>query len=58
MDAEKAVAAFQKAVEDTPKGDRVKCFSQQFYRMQRYIDLKGDYFEKNFQFDPRSSVKH
>lgn len=46
MDAEEAVAAFQKAVEETPKDEWAKCFSQWFHRMQRCIDVHGDYFEK------------
>ena len=46
MDAEEAVAAFQKAVEETPKDEWAKCFSQWFHRMQRCIDVNGHYFEK------------
>lgn len=46
MDAEEAVATFQKAVEEIPKDEWAKCFSQWFYRMQRCIDVNGHYFEK------------
>lgn len=45
-DAKEAVAAFQKAIEETPKDEWAKCFSRWFYRMQRCIDVNGDYFEK------------
>lgn len=46
MNTEEAVGAFQKAVEETPKDDWAKCFSQWFHRMQRCIDVNGHYFEK------------
>lgn len=46
MDAEEAVAAFQNAVEETPKAEWARCFSQWFHRMQRCIDVNGRYFEK------------
>ncbi|KAI8421508.1 hypothetical protein MSG28_009551 [Choristoneura fumiferana] len=38
MNTEEAVGAFQKAVEETPKDEWAKCFSQWFHQMQRYID--------------------
>lgn len=44
MDAEKSVATYQKAVEEIPKDEWAKCFSQWFYRMQRCIDVNGHYF--------------
>ncbi|CAH2103209.1 unnamed protein product [Euphydryas editha] len=46
MDAEEAVAAFLKAVEETPKNEWAKCFSQGFHQMQRSTDVNEHYFEK------------
>lgn len=46
MNAEEAVAAYRDAIEETPKDEWAKCFSQWFHRMQRCIDVNGQYFEK------------
>ncbi|GBP88742.1 Histone-lysine N-methyltransferase SETMAR [Eumeta japonica] len=45
-DTEKAVAAYEKAVEATSKCEWAKSFFQWLHRMQRCIDLNGHYFEK------------
>ncbi|GBP93197.1 hypothetical protein EVAR_24940_1 [Eumeta japonica] len=44
--ADEAVAAYDKAVEATPKCEWTKCFSRWFNRMQRVVDLNVDYFER------------
>ena len=46
MDVKVAVTAYEKAVEETPKDEWAKCFSQWFHRMRRCIDVNGQYFEK------------
>ncbi|CAH1966094.1 unnamed protein product [Acanthoscelides obtectus] len=43
---EEAVDAFKNAVLDLPANEWNKCFENWFERMQMYIDLRGEYFEK------------
>lgn len=43
---EAAVEAFQILVSDVIDSDWKKCFENWFERMQKCIDLKGEYFEK------------
>ena len=43
---EAAVAAFRTEVSEVPDSEYKKCFQNWFERMQKCIDLKGDYFEK------------
>lgn len=43
---EEAVDAFTQHVSEIPTSEWHKCFQNWFDRMQKCIDLKGDYFEK------------
>ncbi|CAH2008611.1 unnamed protein product [Acanthoscelides obtectus] len=43
---EEAVDAFKNAVLDLPENEWNKCFENWFDRMQMYIHLRGEYFEK------------
>ena len=43
---EEAVDAFRMPVLAIPQSEWQKCFQNWFKRLQRYIDLNGEYFEK------------
>ncbi|CAH1975781.1 unnamed protein product [Acanthoscelides obtectus] len=43
---EEAVDAFKNAVLDLPANEWNKCFENWFERMKMYINLRGEYFEK------------
>ncbi|CAH1970187.1 unnamed protein product [Acanthoscelides obtectus] len=43
---EEAVDAFKNAVLDLPANEWNKCFENWFERMQMYVNLRGEYFEK------------
>ncbi|CAH1990240.1 unnamed protein product [Acanthoscelides obtectus] len=43
---EEAVDAFKNAVLDLPSNEWNKCFENWFERMQMYINLRGEYFDK------------
>ena len=44
---EEAVNAFKIHVLEIPESERKKCFENWFKRMQKSIDLHGEYFEYN-----------
>ena len=44
--AEEVVDAFRMHVLDIPQPEWQKCFDNWFKRMQKYINLNGEYFEK------------
>lgn len=41
-----AVQAFRQHILDIPSSERQKCFQNWFERISKYINLKGEYFEK------------
>lgn len=43
---EEAVEAFKSLVSEVPRSEWKKCFEDWFHRMQKCIDFKGEYFEK------------
>ena len=43
---EEAVTAFKNLVLDVPSWEWKKCYSDWFYRMQKCVELDGEYFEK------------
>lgn len=46
LSAEEAVEAFKNHVLEVPDADWKRCYENWFQRMQKCIDLKGEYFEK------------